>query len=581
MEVVELLKELIKRQSVTPNECGIYDIIKAELADFEAIEVEKNGVKNLFLYKDFSNINSSLGAPFALGENFGEQQTTSLVLSPKFSPNTKLPPQILELDSSKNDSSESNQNNSIANVNSSIFDEKLGLRSCERGNRTNGSLTKRTTSLPDLSQKDAEFATHLCFAGHIDIVPAGLGWSVPPFDALIQNGVLYGRGAQDMKGGIAAFVSALQKVKNFNGTLSVLLTSDEEGDGVFGTKIMLERLKERGLLPHFAIVAEPTCEKKLGDSIKIGRRGSINGVLTIYGVQGHAAYPHKCVNPLDLIAPILAQISSKDLDSGSEYFAPSKIVITDIRGGIETTNVTPAELQLMFNVRNNPLTDKNAIQNYVESLLKSAGIKKYDLSFSQSAFPFLGAESSIDSAISQNIGENNSVRSTQTRPLRGAKNREQGRSSASADFLLEADKRGSPPKSEKRQLLARRGSGAGGAALLRKESSEIDKNGGKGAESRLDSAILFNTLCNAIYKKTHIMPRPNTEGGTSDARYFSAFGVEVVEFGLVNDRIHAVDECVNLRDLEALRDIFVDFIVDFDSAIRVRKHPKKSPQDEF
>ena len=400
MEVVELLKELIKRQSVTPNECGIYEIIKAELADFKAIEIEKNGVKNLFLYKDFAN-----------------------------------------------------------------------------GNSTESSL--------DSTNKDEFAKPHLCFAGHIDVVPSGTGWSVPPFDALIKNGVLYGRGAQDMKGGVAAFVSALQKVKNFNGTLSVLLTSDEEGDGIFGTKIMLECLKERGLLPHFAIVAEPTCEKKLGDSIKIGRRGSVNGVLKIYGTQGHAAYPHKCVNPLDLIAPILAQISSKDLDSGDKHFAPSKIVITDIRGGIEATNVTPAELKLMFNVRNNPLTDKNAIKSYIESLLKSAGIKKYDLSLNQGSFPFI-----------------------------------------------------------------------------------------------TDLSVLLDSLTRVIKVRTNTTPRPNTEGGTSDARYFSAFGVEVVEFGLVNDRIHAVDECVNLRDLEALRDVFVDFIADFSNAIRVRKLPKKSPQDD-
>lgn len=454
MEVVALLKELIKRQSVTPNECGIYEIIKAELADFKAIEVEKNGVKNLFLYKDFASVNSSLR-----GKSMD---------SPKQSINQKMDCHDSSFAESRNDENKKN-------ANSKIFDEIVPQRKSANEAHLGVRRSEADLSCGAISQK-AEFATHLCFAGHIDVVPSGTGWSVPPFDALIKNGVIYGRGAQDMKGGVAAFVSALQKVKNFNGILSVLLTSDEEGDGIFGTKIMLEHLKERGLLPHFAIVAEPTCEKKLGDSIKIGRRGSVNGVLKIYGTQGHAAYPHKCVNPLDLIAPILAQISSKDLDSGSEYFAPSKIVITDIRGGIEATNVTPAELKLMFNVRNNPLTDKNTIKSYIESLLKSAGIKKYDLSFSQSAFPFVGAESS------------------------------------------------------------------------------------------LDSANILNILYNAIYKKTHITPRPNTEGGTSDARYFSAFGVEVVEFGLVNDRIHGVDECVNLRDLELLRDIFVDFIVDFDNA---------------
>ena len=530
MEVVELLKELIKRQSVTPNECGIYEIIKAELADFKAIEIEKNGVKNLFLYKDFLDCHDSAFA-------------------------------------------ESRNDENKKNAKFKIFDEIVPQRKSANEAHLGVRRSEADLSCGAISQK-AEFATHLCFAGHIDVVPAGFGWSVPPFDAVVKNGVLYGRGAQDMKGGVAAFVSALQKVKKFNGILSVLLTSDEEGDGIFGTKIMLEYLKERGLLPHFAIVAEPTCEKKLGDSIKIGRRGSVNGVLKIYGTQGHAAYPNKCTNPLDLIAPILAQISSKDLDSGDKYFAPSKIVITDIRGGIEATNVTPAELKLMFNVRNNPLTDKSAIKTYIESLLKSAGIKKYDLSLNQGSFPFIGSFAT-DSAKSQNL-KKNCAKHPKTRPLRGAKNRIQASSSASADFLLEAEKRGSPPKSEKRQLLARRGSGAGGAALLRKESSENNSN--ENAESSLDSANLLNILCNAIYKKTHITPRPNTEGGTSDARYFSAFGVEVVEFGLVNDKIHAVDECVNIHDLEALRDIFVDFIADFSSTIRGKLHDL-SPQD--
>ncbi len=486
MEVAELLKVLIKRQSVTPNECGIYEIIKAELADFEAIEVEEGGVKNLFLYKDF-NANVACGK-----DNTNNSSLRGVANAEAIQKNNNvdchdLTKSSLAMTENSVNCVESSNDESTSDSRGSIFDEKSGLRSHEQGNRTDSSLTKRVASLPDLSQKDAEFATkiHLCFAGHIDVVPAGFGWSVPPFDALVKDGVIYGRGAQDMKGGVAAFVSALKKVKRFEGILSVLLTSDEEGDGIFGTKIMLNELKKRALLPHFAIVAEPTCEKKLGDSVKIGRRGSINAVLKIYGTQGHAAYPHKCVNPLDLIAPILPQITSKDLDSGDKHFAPSKVVITDIRGGIEATNVTPSELKLMFNVRNNPLTDKDAIQNYVESLLKNAGIARYELSFSQSSFPFI-----------------------------------------------------------------------------------------------TDSSALLDSLCRAIKSRINITPRPNTEGGTSDARYFSAFCVEVVEFGLVNDRIHAADECVKITDLEALRDIFVDFIADFDSAIRAKLHDL-SQQDEF
>ena len=461
MEAVELLKELIKRQSITPSECGIYEIIKAELADFKTIELEKNGVKNLFLYKDFRADSAKDSA---------NQTKTAESTHPLHHPSAREVKQVAD---SQNLDAESNNDSHIANANSSIVSEKSGLCSCEQGNRTDSSLTKRTTNLPDLSPQDEFAKPHLCFAGHIDIVPAGDGWSVPPFEAVVKNGVLYGRGAQDMKGGVACFVAALKAVRKFNGILSVLLTSDEEGEGIFGTKIMLDLLKERGLLPHFAIVAEPTCEKKLGDSIKIGRRGSINGVLKIFGTQGHAAYPHKCVNPTHLIAPILAQIAGVDLDSGTLHFAPSKIVITDIRAGIEATNVTPSQLKLMFNVRNNPLTDKNAIQSYIESLLKKVGIKNYNLTLNQGSFPFI-----------------------------------------------------------------------------------------------TDSQRLLDSLIPAIKKHTNLNPRPNTEGGTSDARYFSAFGVEVVEFGLVNDRIHAVDECVNLRDIEKLRDIFVSFISNFSKQIK-------------
>ncbi|MGX2982189.1 succinyl-diaminopimelate desuccinylase [Helicobacter sp. 23-1045] len=522
MEVVELLKELIKRQSVTPNECGIYEIIKAELADFKVIELEKNGVKNLFLYKDFgadfinqnknieTNKNQSCEAPKsrplrgAKNRIQGRSSASADFLleadkrgtPPKSEKAAAFWGHNLIVGGSvvggvqpflRKDSSESNgksgenradsANRRISHkiAESSIQNDcaevSLGdfvgfqARNCE--NRTDSSIEQLSAQNPTKASK-RRTRTHLCFAGHIDIVPAGNNWSVNPFGAIIQNGILYGRGAQDMKGGVACFISALKAVREFDGILSVLLTSDEEGDGIFGTKIMLDELKKRDLLPQFAIVAEPTCEKNFGDSIKIGRRGSINGVLKIFGTQGHAAYPHKCVNPAHLIAPILAQIAGVDLDSGDKHFAPSKIVLTDIRAGIEATNVTPSDLKLMFNVRNNPLTDKNAIENYVKSLLKNAGIQRYDLMISQGSFPFI-----------------------------------------------------------------------------------------------TDSQTLLDSLSRAIKKHTNLNPRPNTEGGTSDARYFSAFGVEVVEFGLINDRIHATDECVDLRDIEKLRDIFIDFIENF------------------
>ncbi len=227
---------------------------------------------------------------------------------------------------------------------------------------------------------------HLCFAGHIDVVPPGDGWKSDPFNPVQKNGFIYARGAQDMKSGDAAFLYALKNTKHFNGTLSLLITSDEEGDAIWGTKYMLEILKEKNLIPDFAIVAEPTCEKKFGDTIKIGRRGSINGIIKILGKQGHAAYPEKSVNPIHQTAKILPGIAGVDLDKGDEFFAPSKLVITDIRGGMEVTNVTPGKLKIMFNVRNNTHTSKEKIKKFIEK--KFEGLN-YTLELKQSAEPFI------------------------------------------------------------------------------------------------------------------------------------------------------------------------------------------------
>lgn len=208
---------------------------------------------------------------------------------------------------------------------------------------------------------------HLCFAGHIDVVPTGEGWSCDPFEAYEYGDTIIARGAQDMKSGVAAFLYACKHTSKFRGTLSILLTSDEEGDGVYGTRILLDHLKEINFLPHYAVVAEPTCEEIFGDAIKVGRRGSINGVLELFGKQGHAAYPEKSINPVELIAPILPKLAGINLDDGDEYFAPSRLVITDIRSGMEVTNVTPAKLKMMFNIRNSTKTDTQKVQDFIDS----------------------------------------------------------------------------------------------------------------------------------------------------------------------------------------------------------------------
>ncbi len=364
MDVIDLFIKLLSAQSVTPDDAGLMDFIEEYLKDFEAVRIDKNGVKNLFLTKSFGD---------------GE---------------------------------------------------------------------------------------HLCFAGHVDVVPAGDGWESDPFTPKIENGLIYARGAQDMKSGLAAFLAAVKETKEFRGRLSLLLTSDEEGDAKYGTKIVLEYLKEKHLLPDFAVVAEPTCEERFGDAIKIGRRGSVNGVVKVFGKQGHAAYPAKAINVVNLIAPILPKIAGINLDNGDEFFEPSQFVITDIRAGMEVTNVTPGELKMMFNVRNSTKTTAKSIEEFVR---KNFDGLEYELEMRPSADPFM-----------------------------------------------------TNPKSK-----------------------------------------VVQKLSNSIEKVCQIEPKLSTAGGTSDARFFGAYGVDTVEFGVINDTIHAPNERTSIQEVQALYKVFKDLIEEF------------------
>lgn len=231
---------------------------------------------------------------------------------------------------------------------------------------------------------------HLNFAGHIDVVPPGEGWQTPPFNPTYKNGYIYARGSQDMKSGVAAFLKTCKDIKNFNGTISIILTSDEEGDAQYGTIEVLKYLKEKNFLPQYSIVAEPTCDKVFGDTIKIGRRGSINAKVSIKGKQGHAAYPQLSINPIHQFAPLLDKIANHDFDKGDEFFAPSKLVMTDIRAGMQVTNVTPNELSFMFNVRNSTKTSKEDVKNYIQQILQGLD---YELTLTQGAFPFISKQS--------------------------------------------------------------------------------------------------------------------------------------------------------------------------------------------
>ncbi len=304
---------------------------------------------------------------------------------------------------------------------------------------------------------------HLCFAGHVDIVPAGDGWDSNPYEAIEKDGYIYGRGTQDMKSGVAAFTQAVKEATNFKGTLSLLLTSDEEGDAIYGTVEVLKYLKENSMLPDAVVVAEPTCEEKFGDAIKVGRRGSINGYLTLKGKQGHAAYPEKAINPIHNISNILPSIAGINLDEGDQFFSPSKFVITDIRAGMQVTNVTPNHLDMMFNVRNTTLTTQKEVTEFIAKNFKDL---EYELKLTQGSYPF---KTDIDTKVVKNI----------------------------------------------------------------------DKS---------------------IEKITGSKPKHSTAGGTSDARFIAQYGIDVIEFGVINDTIHSINERTSKKEVENLYRVFKDLI---------------------
>jgi len=308
---------------------------------------------------------------------------------------------------------------------------------------------------------------NLCFAGHVDVVPAGKGWDTNPYEAVEKDGYIYGRGTQDMKSGVCAFVQAVKEAEDFKGTLSLLLTSDEEGDAINGTVKVLEYLEENSMLPDAVVVAEPTCEKNFGDAIKVGRRGSINGYITLKGKQGHAAYPEKAINPIHNIAPRLLNMAGIDLDNGDEFFSPSKLVVTDIRSGMQVTNVTPNELKMMFNVRNTTITTQKEVTMFVDKHLDGLD---FELKLTQGSYPF---RTNTDTKLVKKIDE-------------------------------------------------------------------------------------------AITSVVGSKPKHSTAGGTSDARFVALFDVDVIEFGVINDTIHAINERTSKKEVEDLYEVFKNLIAIWD-----------------
>ena len=328
-----------------------------------------------------------------------------------------------------------------------------------------------TAAVENLYARLGSGAPHFCFAGHTDVVPPGdaAGWSVDPFGGEVAGGRLFGRGAADMKGAIAAFVAALARLVAErgppSGSVSLLITGDEEGDATNGTKALLPWLADRDEVPDFCVVGEPTSVRELGDVVKIGRRGSLNGVLTVLGAQGHVAYPERADNPLPRLVRMLDSLVDVMLDEGTAHFPPSSLVLTSIDTGNPVTNVIPAEASARFNIRFNTLYTAEGLEGWLRKRFDSVGgAYRLDLSLSGEAFV------------------------TEPGPLT-------------------------------RRVAA------------------------------------------AIAAVTGRQPEFNTGGGTSDARFIKDL-CPVVEFGLVGQSMHKVDENVPLGDLERLTAIYAALLAD-------------------
>jgi len=302
---------------------------------------------------------------------------------------------------------------------------------------------------------------HFCFAGHTDVVPPGNqdSWISPPFQAVIKDGYLYGRGAVDMKGAIAAFVAAIARSSSLPFSVSLLITGDEEGIALNGTQKVLKWIESTGEKIDFCLVGEPSCQHQLGDTIKIGRRGSLNTTLTINGIQGHVAYPERASNPVSRLVDTLFHLKQGLTEEKSQYFDPSNLEITTVDVGNPTTNLIPEKASAKFNIRFNDQHSGTSLQKWIVSVCKQyAG--EHDLIFQLS-------------------GE--------------------------AEFLT--------PNRET-DLIAR-----------------------------------------IVHEVTGCNPDLNTHGGTSDARFIRNYA-PVVEFGLVGQTMHQVNECVALQDLETLTEIY-------------------------
>jgi len=314
----------------------------------------------------------------------------------------------------------------------------------------------------------------LLFLGHVDVVPSGPidEWATPPFHAIEQAGFLYGRGSADMKSAVAAMVCALlgfiKQTHNLPAfRVGLLLTSDEEGVAQDGVKYVMEVLQKRGTKIDYCLVGEPSCEKILGDTIKIGRRGTLSGQLTIVGKQGHIAYPHLAVNPIHQVMPALCDLIQTQWDQGDDYFQPTALQFSNIHSGTGVGNIIPGSLIASFNFRFAVGTSEQQLKNRFEKILQKYGFH-YEIEWSLGGLPFLTS-----------------------------------------------------------------------------------------------CGLLLDITQQSVQAVTHCTPKLTTHGGTSDGRFVALTGAEVVEFGITNQTIHQINECVKITDIDLLADIYTDILKKF------------------
>ena len=318
----------------------------------------------------------------------------------------------------------------------------------------------------NLWARRGESSPLFCFAGHTDVVPPGDtdDWCSDPFEPDVRGGCVYGRGSADMKSGLAAMVVAVERFvqehPDHRGSIAFLITSDEEGRARDGTLKVVEALTERGEHIDWCVIGEPSSHETLGDVVRIGRRGSLSGMLEVRGEQGHVAYPHLADNPIRRFAPVLAELHEVKWDDGNDYFPPTSFQVVNLQSGVGAPNVTPGDLTARFNFRYSTEWDHHSLKKRVHAIIDAHEID-YELNWHLSGEPFL-----------------------------------------------------------------------------------------------TETGELIDAVCEAVREQTGTSPELSTAGGTSDGRFISPAGADVVELGPVSASIHKIDEHVRERDVVALSQMY-------------------------